>query len=104
MRIIFINNDGAGFADQIEITAGTTVDRLFQERVPHGRPQDYLIRVNRQPTTSNYVLQPEDRVSITPTKIEGAGRPEIVRNPQPHTPGATWEPDNGSTACTCAAF
>jgi len=104
MRILFINNDGAGFADQIEVADGTSIEQLFSQRVPHGRPSDYLIRVNRQPTTSNYVLQAEDRVSITPTKIEGAGRSEVVRNPEPLTQGVTWEPANGSTAYTCAAF
>jgi hypothetical protein len=45
---------------------------LFTQRLPHGSPADFLIRVNRQPTTSDYVLQPGDRVSMTPTKIEGA--------------------------------
>jgi len=72
MRILFINNDGGGFADQIEIPDGTTVTQLFQQRLPHGRPGDYLIRVNRQPTTADAVLQAGDRVSVTPTKIEGA--------------------------------
>ena len=37
-----------------------------------GKAEDYLIRVNRQPVNSNYVIQEGDRVSITPTKIEGA--------------------------------
>ena len=72
MQIMFINNDGGGFADQIEIPDGTTVLALFQQRVPQGRPADYLIRVNRQPTTSETVLQPGDRVTFTPVKIEGA--------------------------------
>lgn len=72
MQILFINNDGAGFADQIEIDNGTNVQQLFEQKIPHGTPDSYLIRVNRQPTTSDYVLQPGDRVSITPTKIEGA--------------------------------
>ena len=35
-------------------------------------PKTYLIRVNRQPVASDQVLQEGDRVSITPTKIEGA--------------------------------
>jgi hypothetical protein len=48
------------------------VQKLFAERVPHGRPQDYLIRVNRQPVAADQVLQEGDRVSLTPTKIEGA--------------------------------
>lgn len=72
MKILFLNNLGAGFADQIDIAEGTTVAQLFEQRVSHGSPADYLIRVNRQPTTSDYVLQPGDRVSVTPTKIEGA--------------------------------
>jgi hypothetical protein len=72
MKLMFINNDGGGFADQIEVAAGTTITQLFEQRVPHGKPADYLIRVNRQHVASNYVLQDSDRVSVTPTKIEGA--------------------------------
>ncbi len=74
MRILFINNDGAGFADYVEVAEGTTVAKLFAERVPHGRSDDYLIRVNRQPVAADQVLQDGDRVSFTPTKIEGALR------------------------------
>ena len=39
---------------------------------PTAGPQDYLIRVNRQPVAADQVLQEGDRVSVTPTKIEGA--------------------------------
>jgi sulfur carrier protein ThiS len=70
--VYFINNDGAGFADSIEVAEGTTVQKLFAERIPQGRPQDYLIRVNRQPVAAEQLLQEGDRVSFTPTKIEGA--------------------------------
>lgn len=72
MRILFINNDGGGFADHVEVEPGTTVAKLFGQRMPDRRPQDYLIRVNRQHAASDQVLQEDDRVSITPTKIEGA--------------------------------
>ena len=72
MVILFINNDGAGFADHVQIAEGTTVEKLFAERIPHGRPQDYLIRVNRQPVPAGQALQEGDRVSFTPAKIEGA--------------------------------
>jgi hypothetical protein len=72
MKILYINNDGGGFADHVEIAAGTTVEAFFAERVTHGKAQDYLIRVNRQPVSANQVLQEGDRVSFTPTKIEGA--------------------------------
>ena len=47
------------------------IQALFERVVPHGRPQDYLIRLNRGPVAAGQVLQEGDRVSITPTKIEG---------------------------------
>ena len=93
MQILFINNDGGGFADHIDIADGTTVEQLFKQRVPQGQPADYLIRVNRQPTSRDAVLQPGDRISITPTKIEGAA-------PRPSRKGTLWEPVHGSTHCT----
>jgi sulfur carrier protein ThiS len=71
MKILYINNDGSGFADHIEVDEGTTVKQLFEQQV-EGSPENYLIRVNRQPTSAGQVLQDGDRVSITPTKIEGA--------------------------------
>ena len=72
MKVLYINNDGGGFADYIEIREGTTITALFQERMPHGKPDDYLIRVNRQPVGADYMLQSQDRVSFTPNKIQGA--------------------------------
>ena len=72
MRVLYINNDGGGFADYIEVAAGTTVATLFENQIPYGKPRDYLIRVNRQPVAPNYALADGDRVSITATKIQGA--------------------------------
>ena len=72
MRVLFINNDGGGFADYIDVKPETTVAQLFEQRSSHGNASDYLIRVNRQACSSDQVLQENDRVSFTPTKIEGA--------------------------------
>ena len=72
MKLFFINNLGAGFADHIEVADGTSVTDLFQEKMPGRKSEDFLIRVNRLPTPSDQVLQPGDRVSFTPSKIEGA--------------------------------
>ncbi len=72
MKILFINNDGGGFADYIEVNDGTTVTQLFEHRMKSASPSGYLIRVNRQPCPSDQVLQDGDRVSFTPVKIEGA--------------------------------
>jgi hypothetical protein len=76
MKILYINANGAGFADYIDIAAGTSVAALFEERLPHAKASDYLIRVNRQPTSRDAVLEEGDRVSITPLKIEGAANSE----------------------------
>lgn len=72
MRILVINNDGGGFADYIDIPEGTTVKKLFTQQIGSADPSAYLIRVNRQPVPANQVLQEGDRISFTPTKIEGA--------------------------------
>ena len=72
MRILYINNDGAGFADYVEVSENTTVEKLFKNKMAGSEASDYLIRVNRQPVPKDYVLQENDRVTITPTKIEGA--------------------------------
>ncbi len=72
MKVLFINNDGGGFADYIEVEEGITVRALFKREIPHGQAEGYLIRVNRQPASADQVLQDQDRVSFTATKIEGA--------------------------------
>lgn len=73
MKILYINNDGGGFADYVEVSAGLTVRQFFAEQVKQGQPDSYLIRVNRQPVPSDQTLHEGDRVSFTPIKIEGAG-------------------------------
>jgi hypothetical protein len=72
MKVLFINNDGGGFADHVEVVDGTTVEQFFEQKLPGREPEDYLIRVNRQPASAAQVLQEGDRVTMTPTKIEGA--------------------------------
>jgi len=72
MKVLFINNDGGGFADYVDVAEGTTVEQFFGKQMPDRRPEDCLIRVNRQPVSHDHVLQEGDRVTITPVKIEGA--------------------------------
>jgi hypothetical protein len=72
VRILLINNDGGGFADHIDVADETTVETLFKQRVPGRKAEDFLIRVNRQPASADQILHDGDRVSFTPTKIEGA--------------------------------
>jgi sulfur carrier protein ThiS len=72
MRILYINNDGAGYADYIDIAENTTVEQFFKIKMSGCEASDYLIRVNRQPVAKDYILQEGDRITITPVKIEGA--------------------------------
>ncbi|TWU33211.1 molybdopterin converting factor [Novipirellula artificiosorum] len=72
MKILYINNDGGGFANYINVSDNLTVGELFNSRVGEGKEHNYLIRVNRQPSAADQRLQDGDRVSITPIKIEGA--------------------------------
>ena len=72
MKLLYVNNDGGGFADYLDVTPGTSVETFFSEKMPNRKPDDFLIRVNRQPVARDYVLQEGDRVTVTPTKIEGA--------------------------------
>ena len=72
MRILYINNDGSGYADYINIAENTTIDQFFAIKMQGQQESDYLIRVNRQPVPRDYILRDGDRVTITPRKIEGA--------------------------------
>lgn len=72
MRLLYINNDGGGFADYVDVTEGITVETFFKDKMQGRKPEDYLIRVNRQPVPREYILKDGDRITVTPTKIEGA--------------------------------
>lgn len=74
MQILYINNFGGGFADYVTVAANTTIEKFFKLQLPNEHTGDFLIRVNRQPVPREYVLQENDRVTITPTKVEGAAR------------------------------
>ncbi len=72
MRLLYINNLGGGFADYVDVTEGTNVEQFFKDKMQGSKSDDFLIRVNRQPVPRECVLKEGDRVTITPTKIEGA--------------------------------
>ena len=72
MRIMYINNAGGGFANYMNVEEGMSIEKLFKQKMSNENAEDYLIRVNRQPVPKDYILKENDRVTITPTKIEGA--------------------------------
>ena len=72
MKVFLINNDGGGVADYVDIEDATTIDQFFASQMSGQRPDGYMIRVNRDQVQASYTLKEDDRVSITPTKVEGA--------------------------------
>ncbi len=72
MQILYINNNGAGFANYIDVPHGMTAGELFEREMRQAKPADYLIRVDSRPAARDQVLVEGNRISITPTKIEGA--------------------------------
>lgn len=72
MRVMYVNADGGGFANYVEVADGLTVEQFFAEKVPCDKPKDYLVRVNRLPVAGSEVLKEGDRITCTPLKIEGA--------------------------------
>ena len=72
MRVLFLNNEGGGFADRVEVEPGTSVAQFLADKLPNRDPADFLIRVNRLPVPSDQVLAEGDRVTATPVKIDGA--------------------------------
>lgn len=72
MNVLFLNNDGEGFAKRIEIGSETRLDDFLVENIDGFNADNFVIRVNRQPAERTYVLQDGDRISASPRKIEGA--------------------------------
>ena len=72
IKVMYINNNGGGFADYVNTPKGTTVEAFFKKHGKGGNAENFLIRVNRQPSPRNQVLKAGDRITVTPTKIEGA--------------------------------
>lgn len=73
MRIHLVHNRGSGYSGYKDIPNGTTIgDLFFREMGRESRPGDFLIRVNQEEVKASQVLQEDDYVSITPTKVSGA--------------------------------
>ena len=72
MKLLFINNLGGGYADYVNVADGMKVEKFFKDKMHGCKEEDYLIRVNRQPVPRDYVLKDGNRITITPTKIDGA--------------------------------
>ena len=44
MQVLYVNNDGGGYADHVEINPNTTVEKFFSQKMSGRNAEDYLIR------------------------------------------------------------
>jgi hypothetical protein len=77
MKIFLVDNDDS-FAGETQVQNGVTAGEAVQQRKGmHIDFGDYCIRVNRKSYTKDQLmilaLSENDRLTITPTKIEVAG-------------------------------
>jgi sulfur carrier protein ThiS len=73
MKITFINNDGGGWSKTLTINHEATVENIIVSQIGEGfDPNNYKIRVNREPVMKDYILKDGDRVTCTPVKVDGA--------------------------------
>ena len=70
ITVLVLNNAGGGFADRVRYPGGTTIEACLND-VVRGDASKVSVKVNSEIVSSEYVLQDEDRVSITPLKQVG---------------------------------
>lgn len=75
IEVTLVTNDGAGLPCRIPVVEGTTLEK-FLEVSFDGNPDEFTVRIRANGTTveahRDYVLQEGDRVSMAPTKVDGA--------------------------------
>lgn len=75
IEVTLVTNDGAGLPVCIPVAEGTTLEK-FLEVSFEGDSDDFTIRIRANGTSveahRDYILQDGDRVSMAPTKIDGA--------------------------------
>ena len=76
ITIHFVNQAGSGFVEDLDVPAGTTLQRFCNSRRENNTPtvnmHNCFVRVGGEEKPGSYVLQPGDRVSATLKKVAGA--------------------------------
>ena len=88
MKVYFVNAQGQGYSEELELPVGTTIATLFAQKMGStSAPAGFTTIVRRGtqafggaatedaqqfPLTPDFVLEANDRVSILPSKMRGA--------------------------------
>ena len=82
MKVLYINNDGGGFADKIEVDSGTTVTELFAERLPDRKAEREdggrraVLELSQQEREREHDQQPAEPVPTPPDQRDEPCRQE----------------------------
>ena len=75
IEVTLVTNDGSGLPCRVPVAEGTTLEK-FLEVSFDGDPDEFKIRVRANGISveghRDYILQNGDRVSLAPTKVDGA--------------------------------
>ena len=73
INIVFANFENSqDDGERITVAVGTTVQDILRIKLRNYDASRYSVRLNREPAELADVLENGDRLSITPTKINGA--------------------------------
>ena len=89
MKIMFINNDGGGFADYIELAQGTSVQGLFDQRMRGAKPEPRI-------TLTYPALESSREVAFLVTGAAKRAVLERLLRADPELPAAHLHPVDGT--------
>ena len=69
INVHLITQSGGGFSEEIVILAGTRLADFVRDRNITG---DFLVAVNRETQSADYIIQAGDRISATAHSVKGA--------------------------------
>ncbi|RLD67828.1 MAG: hypothetical protein DRI98_12335 [Bacteroidetes bacterium] len=73
VRVLVSNSTGTGFAEWMMLPLGTTLESLLGDVLDEDQDVSTLkIRLNRELAVASYVLQDEDKLSLSPSRVKGA--------------------------------
>ena len=71
MIVTFVNNDGGGGVDELNVPNGTTVGAFIQQYMPGFNSGRHQARVNRESSNPDDILTEGDHIAVMPTKVGG---------------------------------
>ena len=72
IEVLWLNNDGGGYAERLRVSDGSTVDQLVAKKMGTTDSHNCTVNVNRDIASASQILRSGDRVSVTPKNVSGA--------------------------------